>query len=142
MPLGNPKGGAGYAAEFQSSALPWVTSSVAPSVGSPLRLDFPKVTRFFTVANTGANTLSFGFTWAGVANSSNKFILSGSQSATFELRVKSLWLQSESGTTTFSLMAGLTTVDARDWPELTGSSPSGVFGDGSVNPGANWAGIG
>jgi len=131
MPLDNPKGGIGYAAEFQSSALPWVTSSVAPSGSSaPLRFDFPKVTRFFTVSNTGANTLSFGFTYNGVVSSGNKYILSGSQSATFEIRIKSLWIQGESGPSAFSLMAGLTTIGARDMPLLTGSFP-----DGSAWPG-------
>lgn len=51
MSLNNPQGGLGYAAEFQSSALPFVTSSTAPAAGSPVRFDFPKVSRFITVTD-------------------------------------------------------------------------------------------
>jgi len=145
MPLGNPKGGTGYAAEFQSSALPWVTSSIAPYASgsySPLEIDFQMVTRFFTVSNTGTNVLSFGFTSNGVQHTGNKYILSGSQSITCELRIKSLWFQGETGAAPFSLLAGLTTVSARDMMTLTGSSPSVTLGDGSVNPAGSWPGIG
>jgi hypothetical protein len=130
MPLDNPNGGIGYAAEFQSSALPWVTSSVAPNQGSPIEIDFPKVTRFIILSNTGASTLSFGFTYNGVKNSSNKYILSGSQVISIEARVKALWLQGEGGNPSYSLFAGLTTVRSQDMPLLTGSAP-----DGSAWPG-------
>lgn len=122
--MDNPKTGFGHAAEFQSSALPWVTSSVAPAAASgPVRHDFPKVARFITVSNRdgAANTLSFGFTYNGVKFSNNKFVLGAGQSLTLELRVKSIWVQGETGTPNYSVLAGLTTVDARDMPELTGS---------------------
>jgi len=126
--MDNPKTGFGYAAEFQSSGLPWVTSSVAPAAGSPTRLDFPKVTRFITIANrdTTTNTLSFGFTFNGIRFTNNKYVLNAGQSVTLELRVKSLWIQGESGTPNYSVLAGLTTVDAKDMPELTGSQWTGV----------------
>ncbi len=133
MTFDNPKTGIGYAAEFQSSALPWVTSSAAPASGSPVRFDFPKVTRFITVVNLGGSTLSFGFTRAGVVSTNNKYVLSGSQTVTVEVRVKNLWLQGEGGTPAFSLFAGLTNVDANNMPLL-----SGTLADGS--PG--WTGVG
>lgn len=133
--LDNPKGGMGYAAEFQSSALPWVTSSVAPAAGSPVRFDFPKITRFITVANlaTATNTLSFGFTRAGVVSTSNKYTLGPNQSITLELRVKELWLQGENGTPSYSICAGLTNIDRNAMPLL-----SGTLADSS--PG--WQGVG
>jgi hypothetical protein len=124
MPLDNPAAGFGYATEFQSSGLPWLTSSVAPAVGSPLEFDFPKVTRFVCVSNTDSNvahTLSFGFTQAGVQTSSNKYVLLGGQNALFEIRCTQMFLQGEAGTPTFSILAGLTTVDAKMMPVLTGS---------------------
>jgi hypothetical protein len=135
MPLDNPKSGFGYAAEFQSSALPWVTSSVAPAAGSPVRLDFQKVSRFITVTNRGSttDTLSFGFTERGVKSSNNKYILSIGQSITLEVRVKSLWLQGESGTPPYSVFAGLTTVAAKDMPLLSGTLDDGTAG---------WPGVG
>lgn len=133
MTLDNQKGGIGYAAEFQSSALPYVTSSTAPASGSPVRFDFPKVTRFVTVANLGTTTLSFGFTRNGLTLSSNKYILSGSQTVTLELRVKELWLQGEGGTPQYSLCAGLTNITRDVMPVLSGTLPDG-------NPG--WQGVG
>lgn len=135
MPLDNPRGGIGYAAEFQSSALPWVTSSVAPGAGSPQGYSFPKVTRFVCVSCLGASSgsLSFGFTYNGVKTSSNKYILNGGQSVTLEVRVKELWLQGETGTPAFSVCAGLTTVDARDMPLLSGTLQDGTPG---------WPGVG
>ena len=141
MPLDNPKGGIGYAAEFQSSALPWVTSSVSPSAGSPVRFDFPKITRFITVYNrdtTATNTLSFAFTRNGIISGSGglgqqKFILNGGQMLTFEIRISQLFLQGESGTPAFSVLAGLTNIDAKNMPVLTGT-----LGDGS----AGWTNIG
>lgn len=133
MTFDNPKGGIGYAAEFQSSALPYLTSSTAPAAGSPLRFEFPKVTRFITVSNTGTSTLSFGFTRAGVVSTNNKYILSGSQTVSLELRVKDLWLQGEGGTPSFTLCAGLTNIDRNNMPLLSGTLPSG-------DPG--WSGVG
>ena len=134
MPLDNPKGGIGYAAEFQSAALPWVTSSVAPAVGSPDRLDFLKVTRFITVSNLAdaTDTLSFGFTRNGVIGN-NKYTLLPGQAITLELRVKHLWIQGETGTPDYSVVAGLTTIDSRDMPVLTGTLPDGSAG---------WPGVG
>jgi hypothetical protein len=134
--LNNPQGGIGYAAEFQSSALPWVTSSIAPAAGSPVRFDFPKVTRFIIVSNrdtTATNTISVGFTRAGVVSTSNKYILNGGQSMTFEVRVKELWLQGETGTPPISICAGLTNIDKNAMPLLTGTLPDG-------SPG--WTGVG
>lgn len=136
MPLDNPRGGIGYAAEFQSSALPWVTSSTAPSQGSPLHYDFPKVTRFITVTNRDLATsgsISFGFTESGVKSTNNKWIVNGGSSITLELRVKKIFLQGEVGTGPFSLCVGLTNVDARQMPVLTGTLPGAVPG---------WDGVG
>lgn len=133
--LNNPKTGMGYTSEFQSSGLPWVTSSVAPAVNSPVRFDFPRVTRFITIHNRDAasNTLSFGFTERGVKSSNNKYVLLAGETVTLELRVKNLWLQGETGTPAYSLIAGLTTVDSRDFPLL-----SGTLSDGS----SGWQGVG
>ena len=136
MPLDNPKGGFGFAGEFQSSALPYVTSSQAPLASSGgMRIDFPKVTRFITVANHDAATkeLRVGFTLNGIKNSGNYFNVDGGQIATFEIRVKTLFLAGDTTLCPFSLLAGLTTVDARDMPLL-----SGTLDDG--NPG--WQGVG
>jgi hypothetical protein len=133
MPLDNPRSGFGNASEFQSSALPYITSSTAPAAGSPVLFRFPKVTRFICVSNAGNTTLSFGFTQRGVTTSSNKFVLSGSQSITLELRVRDLWLQGEGGTPAYTLCAGLTNISRDQMPVLTGTLSNGDSG---------WDGVG
>lgn len=135
MSLNNPQGGLGYAAEFQSSALPFVTSSTAPAAGSPIRFNFPKISRFITITNrdTTTNTLSFGFTRAGIVSTNNKYILNAGQSITLELRIKELYLQGEVGTPPYSLCVGLTNIDARNMPILSGTLPDGSAG---------WQGVG
>lgn len=135
MPLDNPQAGISFAAEFQSSALPWVTSSIAPAAGSPVEFDFPFATRFVSVTNlgSGSQSLSFGFTRAGIVSTNNKIIVNASSSITLELRVAKMWLQGETGTPSYSLCAGLTTVIARNFPLL-----SGTLGDGS----SGWQGVG
>lgn len=136
MALDTPKAGFSSAGEFQSSALPYVTSSQAPVAASGvMRIDFPKVARFITFANhdVAANRLRIGFTRNGVLLSGNHFLLTGQQAVTFELRVKSVFVAGDSTSPQFSLMAGLTTVDAKDMPLL-----SGTLTDGS--PG--WEGVG
>lgn len=136
MTMNNPKSGFGAAGEFQSSALPFVTASQAPIVsGGVLRIDLPKVSRFFTVSNHDSTTkyLRIGFTLNGVQNGGNYFKLDGGQTCMFELRVKSLFFAGDTTLTPFSLMAGLTTVDAKDMPVLSGTLPDGTAG---------WTGVG
>lgn len=121
MPLDNPQAGTGYAAEFQSSALPWVTSSVA-AIGDPQRLNFDHVSRFITVLNNGAGTdkLGFGFTFNGTTGS-NFFQLNAGQSVTVELRVAEMYIKAISGTPAYSVCAGMTTVPVKFMGQLTGS---------------------
>src|SRR5579863_2489610 len=132
MPLGNPSGGAGYAAEFQSSALPWMTSSVAPAAPNPMRIQFGMVTRFITIQNTSSTvSLSFAVTYNGCAKGTNKYILTAEQQITLEWRITQLFIQGEGGTPTFSLAAGLTTIPPQNFYNVTGSAPDGT----------NWPGV-
>lgn len=131
--LDNPKSGVSFTAEFSSSALPWVTASVAPAAGSPTRFNFQRISRFITVANldaTPTNTLSIGFTRNGIITGNNKFFIAGGQTLTFELRVKELYIQGEGGTPNFSLLAGLTNVDHSSMGVLSGSGGDGWSGVG------------
>lgn len=134
MSLDNPKGGFGYAAEFQSSALPWVTSSVSPANGSPVYYPFQTVSRFVYIANLGATTdqVSLAFTKNGMKNGA-KVTLNAGQSMMFEWRCAGVWIQGETGTPKFSLGAGLTTIAAGEMPLLSGTNADGSNG---------WAGVG
>lgn len=133
MSLNNPKGGIGYAAEFQSAALPWVTASVATT--SPTQYVFKKIARFLSVTNLSTGSaLRVGFTQAGV-NGTNYFSVAPSfTTSPLEFRIKEVWLRSETGTTSYTLAAGLTNIDDSMMPNLTGSNyPGGEPG---------WEGVG
>ena len=128
MPLDNPQMGPNFIPAYQISAIPYVTSSTAPASGV-VELDFAWVTRFIVVRNTSiagsTNVLKVGFTENGL-HGSNYFSLASGESFDAEFRVKSLFLSSSSGTSTpYTVIAGLTTVDAKYFPILTGSSDFG-----------------
>lgn len=130
MPLGNPTGGAGYAAEFQSSALPWMTSSVAPTTPNPMKINFGMVTRFVTLTNlsTGsigtAPNLQVAVTYNGAANGTNYLSVLPGQTLYLEWRILQMFLQSSSGNCPFSLAAGLTTIPPQNFFQITGSGPN------------------
>jgi hypothetical protein len=134
MPLGNPGAGIGYAPEFQSSALPWVTSSQAPANGSPQEIDFPNVSRFLTLINQDStHDMSVAFTLNG-GKGGNRVVVPHASALTFELRVSKIWVQSEdSSSPHYSLCAGLTTIPTSNMPPLTGTNPDGSAG---------WQGVG
>ena len=138
MSLNNPKGGIGYAAEFQSSALPWTTSSQAMT-GVTYRIDFPKVTRFITIKNHGGATehLRLGFTRNGIENGNNFRILgsaNGTPESTFELRVKEIYIRADGAVSPhYSILAGLTNIDSEQMGLLSGTLSDGTSG---------WAGVG
>lgn len=129
MPLGNPKGGFAFSPEYQSSALPWVTSSIANP--APQEWDFNYVTRFISVSVPTTGTLSIGFSLNGI-NGSNKYTIPGPNQVTLELRVSKLWVKGESGAPNYTICAGLTTIPAGEMPVLSASFPDGT----------NWQGVG
>ena len=134
MPLDNPQGGFAYAAEFQSSALPWLTSSQAPNKGSPVEIDFQTVARFITIgctSNTASDKISLGVTLNGILGG-NKVVINAGQTLNFEWRVKKIWVQAEAGSNpAYTIGAGLTTV--RTMPQLSGTLMDGTPG---------WSGVG
>ena len=135
MPLNTPRAGINYAGEFQSSALPWVTASVATS--SATQYSFPNVSRFITLTNhatsgSGQNIL-LGFTQNGVNGSSYIKLEPQNQLPPLELRVKEVWVKSSSGSPAFTLLAGLTNVSSDMMPPLTGTL---------VDNSAGWQGVG
>jgi hypothetical protein len=132
MPLGNPTGGFSLAPEFQSSALPWVTSSVAST--TPLEIDFNYITRFISIINTDAsNSIELGFTLNGMKASNSNFVtVPKGVALTLEWRVAKVWIASNTSTAAYTLAVGLTTIPAGQMPILSGSGPDG----------SNWAGVG
>ena len=169
------KGGPNLVPAYQMSGIPYVTSSISltevpnsgggAGVSSPIEVDFPYVTKFLTIRNTGANGLRIAFTFSGSydpgqtmatggakghnpeKHNRNYFVIPSSGSSaenspgsaetiqTFEVRCKKLCLLGDGGTTGFSLLAGLTTIPAGNFPILTGSvtgSASAKYPNGNI----------
>lgn len=133
MTLNNPRPGPNHVAEYQISALPYVTAS-SVITASIARIDFPYVTSFISIKNaSAAGILGVGFSHSGTMGS-NKFTLAASASFGADFRVKTLFLTSVSpGTTEFEVVAGLTLVEPRFFPVLTSSA---VIPNGSPSTGS------
>jgi hypothetical protein len=121
MALGSPRVGLGFSTDFQSSALPWLTSSLATT--TPAKFSFHKVSRFITLMNLGAATdyIKIGFTENGVKGNNYFKIAGSSTSHTLEFRVKEIWISSDTGSVPFSMAVGLTNIDESAMPQLSGT---------------------
>lgn len=143
----NKNPGVGFVPAYEVSGVPFVTSSNGSEVGTTAtRVGFPFVTRWVEVFNTGTNPLRIGFSKNGVEGKGavtsgsahpgtwseslpthrNYFVLEPSSSSglaktsRLELRCSSIFFAADSGTTGFSLIAGLTTIPGAQL-NLTGS---------------------
>jgi len=116
--------------QYQMSGLPYATASQtvpgAQEEVSPLKIEFPNVTKFVTVVNetTGANApLRVGFSALGVTGSAaggggsdSFFLLDNGESYTGEWRVADIYLLGDLVGTTASVIAGLTGVIRGELP--------------------------
>lgn len=118
-----PPSGQANVTEFMVSSLPYLTSS-STTLGGIVEVGFQNFTKFVVVKNasTGSEVLAVGVTRNGVIGS-NHVKLSAGESLSVDWRLKSLWLSGSSGTTiSFSVVAGLTGIDASRYPPITGSA--------------------
>lgn len=113
-----PASGLNNVGEYQASGLPFATQSVATPGTS--KVEFPYVTKFFTVVNTSASTIFVGFTANGVLGT-NKFTVFPSSSATFDIRINTLFFAA-AASSSFDIVAGLTQIPRFRLPVLTGSA--------------------
>lgn len=131
--------GLGDVPSYQVGGIPFASSSITVPVNSstPLKIQFPYVTKFVTVSNenAGANVqIRVGFSINGVSGSgTNYFLLDNGESYTGEWRIEDLFLISNSTSqTSASVIAGLTSIP-RGIPTLgaaTGNNWSGSSGVG------------
>ena len=144
--------GPNFVPAYQVSGIPFVTSSDGLTVGTTAQVvRFPQVTRFFVVTNTSEHPLRVGFTKNGVlaTETPNYFVISGSagnspSSVRLEIRCKELWFLRDGGTNAgFSLVAGMSGVDASQFPILTGTLVStSHLVSGAVDSHATFRGVG
>ena len=113
--------GLGNVGSFQSSGIPWVSSSVTcPASGTTTeanRIDFPYVTKKLTVRNDGVPDIRVGFSDFGVRGMyGNKYYFTiGANDAPLELdfKVSRVYLYSDTGAVSeATVIAGLTSVDS------------------------------
>ena len=122
---------------YQSSARPWVKSQltvpVSGAIATALEVSFPKVTKFVTIRNDGAESLTscnirVAFASGGLhtgADHRNYFTIAESSSFSADVRITRLYLMSEVATVLgATVIAGLTQIDAShltsSWEGLTG----------------------
>jgi hypothetical protein len=133
MSLKHPYSNPNFVPEYQISGVPYVTGSGAGEVTSqdtPIRLNFPEVTRWIVIYNSGSGALRVGFSNNGArsVNTSNYFVVkAGATTPRMELRCKSLFFTKDSATATdFNIIAGLTTIRSDYFPILTGSTSGSI----------------
>lgn len=133
-----PNPGLGSVGSYQMGGIPYASSSITVPVNSatPLKIQFPYVTKFVTVVNenTGSNVaMRVGFSALGVSGSgTNYFLLDNGESYTGEWRLEDIFLISNSTSqTSASVIAGLTPIP-RGVPSFvaTGNNWSGSSGVG------------
>ena len=119
MSLNNPSMHEGFVPAYQVSAVPFVTSSAVTTVE---QVNFPFVTRFFTIQNNSSLALRFGFTELGVRGTNYFTIPSGSY-YTGEIRTDRLFLSSSTAASiSYSVISGFTGVPTRNFSIITGSN--------------------
>ena len=120
-----------HADEYIGSALPYVTSSVAPNIASalPHRIEFPYVTRWVVILNNGNGALRVGFTENGVrgngADSGRDHYFKMAQATgteRLELKLKEIFVAGDGATPTYQVVAGYTNIPTKNFPNLTGSA--------------------
>jgi hypothetical protein len=119
MGLNNPIMSEGFVPAYQVSATPFVTAS---NVTTVQQVNFPFVTRFFTVQNRSALELRVGFTQLGVQGT-NYFVVPSGSSYSNDFRVDRLFLSSSTAASIpFVVLAGLTSVPVSAFQLVTGSN--------------------
>lgn len=121
-----PKAGLGNVASYQTSGIPWISSSAAPSSGDIVEFNFPKVTRFIQLRNkSSSSALRFGFDQERMRYSTGDYgILLGGETITIEVRSVDFFVMSDdSSDIPFNLAVGLTSIERQEYPEELYKTP-------------------
>ena len=124
MSLNNVVIGEGFVPAYQISPVPFVTSSNV-TLGQVKGYNFPFVSKSIFIQNTSGTgaILAISFTRNGLLPvNSNFLILSGGQSFSQDVRTTSLFVSGVAGSSTFSMLAGLTSIPDKNFLTVTGSN--------------------
>lgn len=115
MGLNNPSAGFQNSQEYVSSGLPYVVNTT-----SSIHVEFPNITRSFTVTASGSNAHVY---FSGSAPANRKFTILAGTTVDFPLRIKELWIDASGSA---SLCASLTLISSNKMPTLDSSTWSGI----------------
>ena len=133
--------GLNHAGAYQVSGVPFVTGNLtAPASGSePFKIEFPSVTRWFTITSEANQHIRFGFSANGVKNGSHNYFITHQdnhpmQNGPYEMKITELYILSDNGNahTGVYVMAGLTGLPVS---RVNNISPSGSNWSGSLGVG-------
>lgn len=133
-----PNSGQGNSTEYIMSGLPFATASNVVS-GTINQISFPFLTKDLVVKNTGLNSIAVGFSVSGTLGS-NRFTIDPGTAFAMDFRLATMYIASLASSSSYEVIAGLTTIDSKNFPILTGSSP---FVSATLyNPYFSYVGIG
>jgi len=118
-----PQAGLGHAPAYQVSGIPFLTGSDVIDE-QEVRVDFPRVTKSFTVICTGSNPIRIHFdTKAHDAVYIGKHYITLSQGSSygFDVKCKEVYISAKEGNTGFELGAEITSIGANEMIVLSGS---------------------
>lgn len=113
--------GVQFVPSYHPPGVPWISGSVA--ITGIVKIEFPTVSKFFTINATRSTTaIGLAFTPEGAASTARKYIITGSVN-TFDLRVKDIFLSGSGGVV--DILGGLTAdINRREYLTLTSSNPA------------------
>ena len=130
MAINHTKAGPNLIPAYQLSGVPYVTGSTGNAETITRKeFKFPNVTRFVTISNSNndaAEKLTIAFSDEGLAGTpaggqKNFFLCPVNSAVTLDVRCKTIFVTT-SADMEWSLCAGLTPIDAAEFPVLTGSN--------------------
>ena len=127
--------GLNHAPAYQVSGQPFASGSMDATTGTPVKIEFPYVTRWVEIVNHGGSGhLTASFSEAGLSSGNhfkvNNDSASGkgtNRSGVLELKVSEMWF---TGSANFDVVAGLTSIPASRTTTADGTSWSGSAGVG------------
>jgi hypothetical protein len=126
MSLGLPIPGQNSVPDYLVPGVPFITSSLVPGSGF-FSVALPFISSDVTIRNTSSSSVQFGVTRAG-AQATNYFTIPANSEEYFYIRTTTVFLYAPGGSTTVSILVGLTTIPELMFPLLTGSN--GISGVG------------
>jgi len=136
--------GLGNAASYQVSGKPFATASISP-VNGVVEINFPAVTNWVMVKNTGASSVSVGFSSAGILATNNFITVDGASAGAgtgslgpMDLKLTRLYLSgSRNDSKNIHVVAGLTGIPLGQLDTASGSAVQ-LGGNGIQGP--SWSG--